>query len=159
LGQWRFNHEHSRAFQFTDGKNRLSIEAIQTTTNGEWKLTFNGHTFVASGVKVNENGDISAHVNDRLHNYIVVEHSDTLHVFVDGNTHVFGLPLPKFASASVAVSGSMKAPMPGKITKVLVKTGDSVEKGAPLIIMEAMKMEVSINLVFYDLFPNKQTND
>ncbi len=31
--------------------------------------------------------------------------------------------------------------MPGKITKVLVKEGDKVEEGTPLLIMEAMKME------------------
>ena len=34
--------------------------------------------------------------------------------------------------------------MPGKIVAVLVAQGDSVEKGAPLLIMEAMKMEHSI---------------
>ncbi|MEM7646586.1 MAG: acetyl-CoA carboxylase biotin carboxyl carrier protein subunit [Pseudomonadota bacterium] len=31
--------------------------------------------------------------------------------------------------------------MPGKIIKVLVKDGDDVEEGTPLLIMEAMKME------------------
>ena len=31
--------------------------------------------------------------------------------------------------------------MPGKIIKVLVKEGDKVEEGTPLLIMEAMKME------------------
>lgn len=31
--------------------------------------------------------------------------------------------------------------MPGKIIKVLVKEGDEVEEGTPLLIMEAMKME------------------
>jgi biotin carboxyl carrier protein len=31
--------------------------------------------------------------------------------------------------------------MPGKIVKVLVKKGDIVKAGAPLLIMEAMKME------------------
>ena len=31
--------------------------------------------------------------------------------------------------------------MPGKIIKVMVKEGDKVEEGTPLLIMEAMKME------------------
>jgi acetyl/propionyl-CoA carboxylase alpha subunit len=31
--------------------------------------------------------------------------------------------------------------MPGKIIKVLVKEGDKVQEGTPLLIMEAMKME------------------
>jgi 3-methylcrotonyl-CoA carboxylase alpha subunit len=34
--------------------------------------------------------------------------------------------------------------MPGKIVAVLVEKGKEVEKGAPLLIMEAMKMEHTI---------------
>ncbi len=33
------------------------------------------------------------------------------------------------------------APMPGMIVRVNVKVGDSVQPGAPLVVMEAMKME------------------
>ena len=34
--------------------------------------------------------------------------------------------------------------MPGKIIDVLVKQGDKVDKNQPLLIMEAMKMEMTI---------------
>ncbi len=36
------------------------------------------------------------------------------------------------------------AKMPGKIAKLSIKVGDTVEKGAPLLVMEAMKMENEI---------------
>lgn len=37
--------------------------------------------------------------------------------------------------------GNLKAGMPGKIVNILVKEGDHVNPGDPLLIMEAMKME------------------
>ena len=36
---------------------------------------------------------------------------------------------------------SIKAPMPGKIVRVLVKVGDSVEAGQGIAVIEAMKMQ------------------
>jgi 3-methylcrotonyl-CoA carboxylase alpha subunit len=36
------------------------------------------------------------------------------------------------------------APMPGSVVEVLVQAGATVEKGAALIILEAMKMEHTI---------------
>lgn len=39
-------------------------------------------------------------------------------------------------------SGSLlKAPMPGRVVRVLVAVGQAVERGAPVVIVEAMKME------------------
>jgi biotin carboxyl carrier protein len=36
------------------------------------------------------------------------------------------------------------APMPGKVLKVLVRDGDLVEAGQPLVVIEAMKMETTL---------------
>jgi len=40
--------------------------------------------------------------------------------------------------------GHMLSPMPGKIIKVIKKVGDEVEKGEPILVLEAMKMEHTI---------------
>ena len=41
-------------------------------------------------------------------------------------------------------SPEVSAPMPGKITQVLVRPGDSVNAGDGLVILEAMKMETRL---------------
>lgn len=46
--------------------------------------------------------------------------------------------------ASDADAGALKSPMPGKIVQVLAESGAKVRKGAPLIVMEAMKMEQTL---------------
>jgi biotin carboxyl carrier protein len=38
----------------------------------------------------------------------------------------------------------LTAPMPGKVLKVMVREGDEVQTGQPLITMEAMKMETTL---------------
>ncbi len=37
--------------------------------------------------------------------------------------------------------GGLESPMPGVVTKVMVKPGDAVTRGQPLLAVEAMKME------------------
>jgi 3-methylcrotonyl-CoA carboxylase alpha subunit len=44
----------------------------------------------------------------------------------------------------VGGSGTIKALMPGRIVRVMVKKGDAVQKGTPLMVLEAMKMENEI---------------
>jgi 3-methylcrotonyl-CoA carboxylase alpha subunit len=43
-----------------------------------------------------------------------------------------------------AAAGKLVSPMPGQVTKLFVTLGQSVEKGTPLIVIEAMKMEHTI---------------
>ncbi len=43
--------------------------------------------------------------------------------------------------AGAAGEGTLLSPMPGRVLKILVAEGDSVEVGAALAVVEAMKME------------------
>jgi propionyl-CoA carboxylase alpha chain len=49
---------------------------------------------------------------------------------------------PRFPDAAdEAVAGGLTAPMPGTVVAVHARTGDAVEPGAVLVVLEAMKME------------------
>jgi pyruvate carboxylase subunit B len=45
------------------------------------------------------------------------------------------------APAAAEVKNGVWAPMPGKILRVLVKPGQAVKEGDPVVVLEAMKME------------------
>ncbi len=48
---------------------------------------------------------------------------------------------PTAARAGAGAGQRLVAPMPGKVVKVLVEVGQPVERGAGLVVLEAMKME------------------
>jgi 3-methylcrotonyl-CoA carboxylase alpha subunit len=70
---------------------------------------------------------------------------DTFHVFCLGHALAFEWQnLLAHAADAEHGEGRLTAPMPGKVIAVLVEPGMVVEKGTPLIVMEAMKMEHTI---------------
>ncbi|WP_303674647.1 acetyl-CoA carboxylase biotin carboxyl carrier protein subunit [Vampirovibrio chlorellavorus] len=50
------------------------------------------------------------------------------------------------AKSSLVADGDIKAPMPGTVLKILAQPGDNVAANQPLIIMESMKMEMTLTL-------------
>lgn len=55
------------------------------------------------------------------------------------------IEVPRYpASGLEHASGSLHAPMPGKVTRVMVTPDDTVHRGQVLVVMEAMKMEHSL---------------
>ena len=72
-----------------------------------------------------------------------VRDGDDWHVLCDG--HCRRLALAGLAAQEEdAGAGSLAAPMPGKVVKVLAQPGAKVAKGDALLILEAMKMEHTI---------------
>jgi propionyl-CoA carboxylase alpha chain len=55
--------------------------------------------------------------------------------------HVAELSVHMIEKAPPDLSRLLLAPMPGLLTRLDVKTGDKVEPGQPVAVMEAMKME------------------
>jgi len=67
------------------------------------------------------------------------------HVFTPlGATQITAIDLLAHAGEAAAEGGRLTAPMPGKVVSFAVQAGDTVAKGQPLAVMEAMKMEHTI---------------
>ena len=69
---------------------------------------------------------------------------DAWWVSLDGETHIVR-EMSQDSTSSDTGEGGLTAPMPGTVREVLVKTGQRVREGQPMMILEAMKMEHQIS--------------
>jgi acetyl/propionyl-CoA carboxylase alpha subunit len=66
-------------------------------------------------------------------------------VFIDGRVYTFDVgPASAPARPRRHDSGSLTAPMPATVIKILAAPGDQVRSGDVLLILEAMKMELPV---------------
>jgi acetyl/propionyl-CoA carboxylase alpha subunit len=64
---------------------------------------------------------------------------------LNGRSFEFEKAAGRAAGAAIASQqNTLRAPMPGQVRQVFVETGQSVEAGAVLLLLEAMKMEIRI---------------
>ena len=80
--------------------------------------------------------------------FVHVESEEEVVVFEGGEAFVFRDHPPAADASGAAGDGSLRAPMPGKVTQISVKAGDAVTKGQPLLTLEAMKMEHALAAPF-----------
>lgn len=84
-------------------------------------------------------------VNGRSHHLLIVPHGDDFWVQTESDVLcATALPRVPRKTAVSATAGSLRAPMPGSVLAVLVQVGQAVAEGAPLLKLEAMKMEHTI---------------
>ena len=68
-----------------------------------------------------------------------------LYVLHDGRAWSVTLPSRAVEDGGAdATLTRVPAPLPGKVVKISVQSGDRVERGATLVVLEAMKMELSV---------------
>ncbi|MEW6167804.1 MAG: acetyl/propionyl/methylcrotonyl-CoA carboxylase subunit alpha [Pseudomonadota bacterium] len=132
---WRLNGGYTRRLQFANGEQTRTLELRY----GERGLVLDGqpvHVASESG------GHIRYTVGEHHGEATVVALGEQLHVFLQGRRALLRLLDPlAHAGEDQEAHGGLTAPMPGKIVALLAGAGDVVDKGAPLLVMEAMKME------------------
>jgi pyruvate carboxylase len=69
------------------------------------------------------------------------------------------IKIEKAQHAKAKEKGDIGAPLQGRLSRILVKSGDEVKKNAPLYIIEAMKMESIVSAPFEGLIGNVVLNE
>ncbi len=115
---------------------------------------------------IGADGVMRLSVADETLDAFAAPHGEALRIWM-GARHwdvVFPDPLQGIA-AHHSSEGSLTAPMPGVVTLLSANPGDAVEAGAPLLVMEAMKMEHAIKAPYdgvvkaYRFAPGDQVKD
>jgi len=143
LDGWRLNGSATRQLTLRHG------DAPQTLTVrsavGGWHMAVDGREQLVRGTLA-QDGQLHAQLGGRRVHATVVEAAERRHVFFEGRAW----PLVRVdtlhrGGGGDDVEGGLRAPMPGKVIALLAEAGAVVEKGAPLLVLEAMKMEHTIS--------------
>ena len=139
---WRLNSTLARTLDLADERGAYPV-TVRYGSHG-WSVGQGGRAAVMT-LAERDGPHFAIRLDGRTVRGTVVRDGETFHVFT-GGMHValkYNDPLAHAGEAE-AEGGRLTAPMPGKIVALLVEKGQAVEKGAPLLIMEAMKMEHTI---------------
>jgi len=140
---WRLNQDNHHVFVFKEGERQHAV-TVHYRPGGAFEVELPGGRRMLRCESAGASG-VRAWLDDESIAATVVRSGEAIDVFHSGERHRFELHDPWLAEVEAeAHGGGLTAPMPGKVIAVLVDAGAKVERGAPLLIMEAMKMEHTI---------------
>ncbi len=93
------------------------------------------------------NGAHTLTLDGAEHRVFIAGTDDLLFIHIDGEVFELAVqdPLAVYASKAVGAAAlQTRAPMPGSVVAVPVAVGDTVQAGDTLVIIESMKLEVSL---------------
>ena len=119
----------------------LGVE-VTPLADGRLRVTFEGSDSPPLDVTLFGEGDVIAAIEKSMlelqaNGAEVTVGAERRPVRVESRERRERTPVASRAGAS----GTVRAPMPGRVVKVLVEQGGAVEKGAGVVVVEAMKME------------------
>jgi 3-methylcrotonyl-CoA carboxylase alpha subunit len=139
---WRVNLAVSRRLTFRCGEVAKTVGVAYV--GAKYQLEFDGQATLASGEML-PGSQLRADFGGNRSAATVVVAGEKRHVFVHGRCFVLAAVDPLFqAGEGGGAEGGLTAPMPGKVIALVASVGARVDKGTPLLILEAMKMEHTI---------------
>lgn len=152
---WRSNLRYSAHIEFAIDDELLEAECTITDASAplspHWSIKIGEYSWLVEGQLVGNELHIT--VNDVLQKIRFAERKSEASernshyvIFTPRGTLAFEHVLPDLGdSNNVDSDASLTAPMNGTIVTHLCNQGDVVTKGTPILVMEAMKMEHTIN--------------
>jgi len=139
---WRLNEDNHHALLFRDGEREVPV--IAHYRRGHYLLELPAGALAVTG-ELDAQGDMVVNLGGVQKRASVVRRGDEITVLLGAACHRLVLFDPLLqAMEQEGPGGTLSAPMPGTIIDILVKEGDTVKRGVPLLILEAMKMEHTI---------------
>ncbi len=142
---FRINEDGIDLLRVKHGDQALQIPVVFRRTGTELTLPSGVVTFTRPELV---GDDLSCVVDGVRWHGTYVEHGLRSFALTAGRCLELDHAPDAFVGEEAAGGGVIKAPMPGKIIAVLVKAGELVAKGQPLVRLEAMKMEHTLRASF-----------
>ncbi len=140
---WRLGHASDRVLCLLHRGHRHLLHASGSA--GTYQVRGDGFAVTVDGARVRDDV-LSARFDGDAHRYRTTADDSAVGVH-DGTRRLRFERVPAFQIVTEVGAGGgnrVTAPMPGRIVLVKVKVGDVVETGQELLVMEAMKMELSL---------------
>ncbi len=135
---FRLNGEGEQTVSLRSGEQTIMIRAVSFGGQG-YRLRIGDRTVIA---RTETDGVV---IDGVAHRTRIVRRGPELTVIRDGWNEVFTRIDPLAPDSALGAGDDrVLAPIPARVTQVLVQAGDHVVKGAALIVLEAMKMEITL---------------
>ncbi|MBB1088919.1 acetyl/propionyl/methylcrotonyl-CoA carboxylase subunit alpha [Lysobacter sp. SG-8] len=141
---WRLGHGGRRSLAMRLGDRRLVFHA--RGSEGRYHVEHDGTAWDVAGARWLADGPLALRINDRGLR-VSVHVDDGMWVVHDGRTRLRLQPVALYereGTGEGAAADSVLAPMPGRVVVVKADAGDTVEAGQEVMVIEAMKMELSL---------------
>ena len=141
---WRLNAPADQIIELRDGAREVRVVARPVAGTGSWDLTLPDCSRRVAWVGEADGAAVVDLDGTRRRAFLGID-GDTVSVAQGPRVRHLTLirPLTRY-EAMAEPPGSLTAPMPGKVISVMVAKGDTIVRGQPLMVLEAMKMEHTI---------------
>ena len=139
---WRLNQSFRKKYFFKEGENIIKTEIIEQTQR-QSLISVNGLEPFIIFKKEKSNSKYNENALSFFSDWEFKEFQNHISLYRYGEEIIVGKERYQPNSLNNA-SNAIIAPMPGKIIDMFANESDKIKEGEPLLVMEAMKMEMTL---------------